>query len=94
MHPGWADTPGLDTSLPGFRRFIKPLLRSAEEGADTIVWLAAAPEAAALTGGFFLDRKPHVTNVLPGTDLDEDGRAELWERLAELSGWEGPGPTG
>ena len=46
MHPGWADTPGLRTALPGFSRIVGPLLRTPEEGADTIVWLAAAPEAA------------------------------------------------
>ncbi len=37
MHPGWADTPGVAGSLPGFRRLTKPLLRNAEEGADTVV---------------------------------------------------------
>ena len=47
MHPGWADTPGLEASLPGFRSLIGGLLRSPAEGADTIVWLAAAPEARA-----------------------------------------------
>ena len=28
MHPGWADTPGVATSLPGFRRLTAPLLRA------------------------------------------------------------------
>ena len=45
MHPGWADTPGVQESLPGFRRVMHPLLRSAEQGADTMAWLAGAPEA-------------------------------------------------
>ena len=58
MHPGWADTPGLRTALPGFSRVIGPLLRTPAEGADTIVWLAAAPDAAGLSGLFFLDRRP------------------------------------
>ena len=47
-HPGWADTPGIETSLPTFHRLIGPLLRDAEGGVDTTVWLAAtepAPEA-------------------------------------------------
>ena len=48
MHPGWADTPGVQESLPGFRRVMHPLLRSAEQGADTMAWLAAAPEARAI----------------------------------------------
>lgn len=45
MHPGWADTPGVQTSLPGFRRITKRVLRSPAEGADTISWLARASEA-------------------------------------------------
>jgi NAD(P)-dependent dehydrogenase (short-subunit alcohol dehydrogenase family) len=46
MHPGWADTPGVETSLPGFYKVTRRFLRSPEEGADTIVWLAASTEAA------------------------------------------------
>src|ERR1700694_5992766 len=46
MHPGWADTPGVQTALPAFRRVMRPLLRSADQGSDTIVWLAASTEAA------------------------------------------------
>ncbi len=94
MHPGWADTPSLEISLPRFRRWLQPLLRTPAEGADTIVWLAAAPEMAHASGGFYLDRTPHVTQVLPGTDLSRKERLQFWEQLAELSGWEGPGPTG
>lgn len=41
MHPGWVDTPGVATALPGFRRVFGPVLRSAEEGADTALWLGA-----------------------------------------------------
>ena len=85
MHPGWADTPGIRTSLPGFFTLTRPVLRTAEEGADTIVWLAAAGEAAASTGGFWLDRRPHLTEVLPGTDISEDERGELWAALDALT---------
>ena len=28
MHPGWADTPGLAESLPGFYEFMRPFLRT------------------------------------------------------------------
>jgi hypothetical protein len=40
MHPGWADTPGVQTSLPAFHAKFKDSLRSMDEGADTISWLA------------------------------------------------------
>jgi len=42
MHPGWASTPGLERSLPKFNTLMKPFLRTPEQGADTVVWLAAA----------------------------------------------------
>jgi hypothetical protein len=40
MHPGWADTEGVRTSIPGFHKAFKDKLRTPEEGVDTIVWLA------------------------------------------------------
>ncbi|HEY5488738.1 MAG TPA: SDR family oxidoreductase, partial [Candidatus Limnocylindrales bacterium] len=58
MHPGWADTPGLADSLPGFHRFMKPLLRTPQEGADTIAWLATTPVLGAPGGRLYLDRRP------------------------------------
>ena len=59
MHPGWADTPGVARSLPRFRRIMGPLLRTAAEGADTLVWLAASEDAPlAESGRFWLDRVP------------------------------------
>ena len=47
MHPGWADTPGLKSSLPRFYGATKRLLRTPQEGADTIVWLGTAARAGA-----------------------------------------------
>jgi dehydrogenase/reductase SDR family member 12 len=86
MHPGWADTPGVATSLPAFHALTRRLLRTAEQGADTITWLAAAPEAALATGLFWLDRAPHPTSVLPGTDASPEERRRLPKALAELTG--------
>jgi NAD(P)-dependent dehydrogenase (short-subunit alcohol dehydrogenase family) len=89
MHPGWADTPGVATSLPAFRSMTKPLLRDADEGADTITWLAAAPEAGEVTGGFWLDREPHRTHVLPGTNPTPEDRRRLWVALESLTAQRG-----
>ncbi len=94
MHPGWAATPGVEASLPGFNKAIRPLLRTPAEGADTIVWLAASAAAAELSGGFFLDRAPHPTVVLPNTDSSRSKKLGLWKALAELSGYQGPAPDG
>jgi NAD(P)-dependent dehydrogenase (short-subunit alcohol dehydrogenase family) len=85
MHPGWADTPGVRDSLPGFWRLTRPVLRTAEQGADTIVWLAAAPEAGAVSGKFWLDRQPHLTAVIPGTAGSPAVRRQLLQQLERLA---------
>jgi len=87
MHPGWADTPGVAGSLPAFHTITRCFLRTAEQGADTITWLAAAKEAAKVTGLFWLDREPHTTHVFPGTDPSPQERQALWDALARLTGW-------
>ncbi len=87
MHPGWADTPGVQTSLPRFRKLTGPLLRSADQGADTIVWLAGAPEPAARPGLFWHDRAPRPTHRVPWTREPAADRRRLWAECARLAGW-------
>jgi NAD(P)-dependent dehydrogenase (short-subunit alcohol dehydrogenase family) len=89
MHPGWADTPGVSGSLPRFYKLTKPLLRTAAQGADTIVWLCASEEAGQSTGQFWHDRKPRTTHRFPRTRETAAERQLLWARLTELSGWSG-----
>jgi NAD(P)-dependent dehydrogenase (short-subunit alcohol dehydrogenase family) len=86
MHPGWADTPGVQASLPGFRRVMGPLLRSAEQGADTMAWLAGAPEARERNGAFWLDRRPRPTSVLPWTHTPPGEAERLWDWCVARSG--------
>lgn len=85
MHPGWADTPGIHAGLPGFSRLVGPLLRTPEEGADTIAWLASSPEPAEQSGLFFLDRRPRALHRLKRTRRpDESQEAKrLWELCSE-----------
>jgi NAD(P)-dependent dehydrogenase (short-subunit alcohol dehydrogenase family) len=84
MHPGWADTPGLASSLPGFHRLMKPLLRSPEEGVDTILWLATT--RAALPGGkLYLDRGVRPFDRVPSTRLDAADRRALWDAIVALA---------
>lgn len=87
-HPGWVDTPGLADSLPGFHRLMRPLLRSPEQGADTIVYLAAADEPLQTSGSFWHDRKPRPVHRLRRTAEQAGERQRLWEYLVERSGWE------
>ena len=86
MHPGWADTPGVEASLPRFHRIMRPLLRTADEGADTMAWLAGAPEALESNGAFWLDRRPRSTTLLPWTWTTDVDAARLWDWCVERSG--------
>jgi NAD(P)-dependent dehydrogenase (short-subunit alcohol dehydrogenase family) len=85
MHPGWADTPSVRSSLPRFHRVTRAVLRTPAEGADTVVWLAASPKARDLTGRFVFDRTPRRTHYLPGTEESPADRAELWQLCEELA---------
>jgi dehydrogenase/reductase SDR family protein 12 len=81
MHPGWADTPAVRSSIPGFHRVTGPILRTPAEGADTVVWLAAAPRGRIESGRFYFDREPRRTHWLPGTRESADERRALWKRV-------------
>jgi NAD(P)-dependent dehydrogenase (short-subunit alcohol dehydrogenase family) len=84
MHPGWADTPGLARSLPRFRKALRPLLRTPEQGADTIVWLSWAPGLE--SGRFWQDRRARPTHLIPGTRERPGERERLWEECVRLTG--------
>ena len=97
MHPGWADTPGVTTSLPGFARVMGPLLRTPDEGADTMVWLAGADAPLDRSGDFWLDRRVRPLHRLPSTRRSDtaERRARLWDRCVRVTGAEVPddGPS-
>jgi NAD(P)-dependent dehydrogenase (short-subunit alcohol dehydrogenase family) len=89
LHPGWALTPGVETSLPTFRRIVGPLLRTPEQGADTLVWLAADDgEPLATNGRFWLDRRARAIHKLPTTRRTDtvERRAALWNWCMERTG--------
>jgi NAD(P)-dependent dehydrogenase (short-subunit alcohol dehydrogenase family) len=93
MHPGWADTPGVRSSLPGFHAVMRPLLRTPEQGADTIVWLAAGPGAPDVTGAFWLDRRQRWEHKLPWTRPNDPlaDQARLWDWCVARAGqWAAP----
>jgi NAD(P)-dependent dehydrogenase (short-subunit alcohol dehydrogenase family) len=83
MHPGWADTPGVQGSIPGFRRVTAPILRSSSEGADTIAWLAVVSPLPKASGTFWSDREvrpTHKTSQTRKSDTPETRKA-LWALL-------------
>jgi len=86
MHPGWADTPGVKTSLPTFHKIVGEALRTPAEGADTITWLAAADVPAQTSGGFWQDRAERPLNRRPGTASGAGDEQVLAAKLNELVG--------
>jgi NAD(P)-dependent dehydrogenase (short-subunit alcohol dehydrogenase family) len=88
MHPGWADTPGVQDSLPMFRRITKPVLRTSEQGADTVIWLAADAVGGTTSGGFWCDRARRPIHRIPSTTRSDTpaARQALWAWVAEQTG--------
>jgi retinol dehydrogenase 14 len=86
IHPGAVNTSfgtnnrGIMTLL--FRAF-KPFMRSPEQGADTVIYLASSPDVEGMTGKYLSDRK-----LITASDMayDEDLREKLWEISEELTG--------
>lgn len=85
MHPGWAQTPGVEQSLPGFNQKMQKVLRSPAQGADTIIWLACATEVAKTNGLFWLDREPHTTHLSRKTQETTKQRESLFSALKEYA---------
>jgi NAD(P)-dependent dehydrogenase (short-subunit alcohol dehydrogenase family) len=88
MHPGWADTPAVRSSLPRFRAVMQGRLRTPAEGADTVLWLAASDAAIGRSGRFWFDRAERSPHLLPWTRESKADRAALralCERLASGS---------
>ncbi len=85
VHPGGVNTNfgnnnrGLGALV--FRAF-KPFMRTPEQGADTIVYLASAPEAGEMTGRYLTDRKVISSFEEPH---DEATQKRLWEVSEELT---------
>jgi NAD(P)-dependent dehydrogenase (short-subunit alcohol dehydrogenase family) len=85
MHPGWADTPAVRSSLPRFWKAMQGRLRTPAEGADTVVWLAASPAARGRSGLFWFDRRPRSTHLLPLTRESRVDREALRKLCREAT---------
>lgn len=94
VHPGWADTPGVTEGLPGFAKFMGPLLRTPAQGADCAVWLAGCASGEPTPGLLWHDRHPRPLHRLRRTRLDPGSEARaraalpLWcaQRIARALG--------
>lgn len=85
MHPGWADTPGVTTSMPLFTKLTRPLLRSPAAGADTVVWLTAT-EPAPPSGRFWHDRQQRPTSYRRSTHPTGAEVDEMWRWVRDATG--------
>jgi NAD(P)-dependent dehydrogenase (short-subunit alcohol dehydrogenase family) len=86
MHPGWADTAGMRSTLPGFQRLMGPILRSPAQGVDTTLWLASADQPRRTNGELWLDRHRRRTVHLPGTAVSAAEATRLWSWCVSASG--------
>ncbi|MBA3472928.1 MAG: SDR family oxidoreductase [Rubrobacter sp.] len=90
LHPGGVNTnfgnnnSGIMAVL--FRAF-KPFMRSPEQGADTVIYLASSPEVEGMTGKYLADRKVKAPS---DAAYDEATRKRLWEASEELTGLKVP----
>jgi len=86
LHPGFVATRFGDQSggvMQGVIRLIKPVSAiKPEAGAQTIIWLASAPEAAGSNGGYFFECKPHTPTVHALNDADGE---RLWQVSEEIA---------
>lgn len=88
MHPGVVATRFGDSGGALIRlgiKLVRPFFRTEAQGADTVIWLASAPEVAGVTGKYFVDRR----EKRPSREASDDGVAgKLWaasERLVASS---------
>ncbi|XP_018411966.1 PREDICTED: dehydrogenase/reductase SDR family member 12 [Nanorana parkeri] len=87
MHPGWADTPAVRSSMPDFHEKMKNRLRTEEQGADTVAWLALSPSTVKHPSGlFFQDRKPVSTHLpLASTHSSSSDEEKLLQTLQDMA---------
>lgn len=84
MHPGWVDTASVGRSMPRFRAMLKSVLRDHAQGADTIVWLAAARPPQQASEAIWFDRKERPAHIYAHTPKSTATAAEV---IAALEGW-------
>jgi NAD(P)-dependent dehydrogenase (short-subunit alcohol dehydrogenase family) len=86
LHPGFVGSNfGRNNGLLGrvSMTLLRPFARSPEKGAETAVWLCAAPELEGRSGGYYFDLAPRRPNA--SAENDEDAR-RLWEVSERMTG--------
>ena len=83
LHPGVVAT-GIFRNVPWWLRIVfrRPLILSPEKGADTLLWLATAPDIAEVSGGYFVRRKSRRPSRAA---RDPAAARRLWEASEALT---------
>jgi NAD(P)-dependent dehydrogenase (short-subunit alcohol dehydrogenase family) len=83
VHPGLVAKTGLlqDTGGP-FKWLTDTFGSTPAKGADTVLWLATAPETETISGKMFAKRKEIRT---PGQGMDPAARRRLWDESEKLT---------
>ena len=82
MHPGVVASNFINHAEPGMKSYMETLQSvSPEVAADTLVWLATAPEAGAVSGGYFHKREALSPS---SAALDDEAAARLWHESEAL----------
>lgn len=84
---GWADTPAVRSAMPQFYEKMKNKLRTVEQGADTLIWLAISAEAVKQNSGLFYQDRVAVPTHLPlaWTKSSQEDCEKLMSKLNEIS---------
>ena len=84
MHPGWVDTEGVKTALPAFRALFRHVLRDADQGADTALWLADEHPEQEDDSAIWFDRSEKSAHIGSSTRRSSDSAEALVEFLDSL----------
>jgi NAD(P)-dependent dehydrogenase (short-subunit alcohol dehydrogenase family) len=86
LHPGTVRTGFGSTGSTWLRlglAVVHPLLRSAQSGADTVLYLASSPQVSGHSGGYYVSRKRREPSRAA---RDDQAARRLWEISAQLTG--------
>lgn len=85
MHPGWVDTPAIRRAMPKFTAVTRRILRSPDEGADTISWLIGHRDSEVDSeSSFWFDRERAPLFLGRKVPVPPQEVEKMMRRLAEM----------
>jgi len=85
VHPGFVGSEFAKNNGLLYRigmNILRPFIRTVQQGADTIIYLASAPEVEGITGKYWYERQP-IQSIRESHDANVQRR--LWEVSEELT---------